>query len=67
MTQRITTDGNHGFDIIKNGSEGDYMAFATQRNEERFEYWFTVGRSYKTEEAAERFAKKALAKHGYTI
>ena len=67
MTTNISTDGKHGVDIMRNGKDGNYMAFAVQRNGERFEYWYTIGSNYKTIESALRYATKSLAKHGYSI
>ena len=63
----VTTDGNHAVRIVRNGEAGNYMAFAMQRYRNQFEYWYTIGRSYKTPTTAIRYAKRSLAEHGYAL
>ncbi len=63
-----TTDCTHGARIMRNGGDGDYMAFAVQCDGRgSLEYWYIIGEGYKTEEAAIRYAKRSLAKHGYVL
>lgn len=45
------------------GNENDIMVFAIQDGE----YWFTIGKSYKSLKNAKRAAVKEMAKHGYTF
>ena len=66
MTSYITKDGRHGVQIFDNGNS--FLAFATKDNGRGgFEYWFSIGKGYKTMEIALRQAKKSLQKHGYEI
>lgn len=66
MNNYITKDGAHGVQIFDNGTS--FLAFATQSNGRGgFEYWYTIGKGYKTQESALRQAKKSLQKHGYEI
>lgn len=49
--------------FLNGGNPNSIMVFATQYGE----YWFTVGKFYKTEKGAKRAAVKAMARHGYTF
>lgn len=61
-----TLDGWHGAQILDN--DGRYLVFAIQYDEDgRSEYWFTVGKGYKTYPRAVKAAAAALAKFGYVL
>ena len=50
--------------FFPNGGRADQiMVFATQDGE----YWFSIGKSYKSAKSAKRAAVKAMLKHGYTF
>lgn len=68
MVTYRTADENHGANIMRNGRDGDYMAFALQNDGQGgMEFWYTVGSSYKTEQNAIKYAARSLAKHGYEL
>ena len=64
--------GKKSVTIIRNGRDGDFMAIANQNcfDSETMSdtsYWFTIGRSYKTEKSAIRQAVKKMAQYGYEL
>jgi hypothetical protein len=62
-----TKDENHGVNVLRNTADGDYTAFAVQRNGDDFEYWYTIGKSFTTVNIALKYSKISLAKHGYSL
>lgn len=54
----------HGVNFILNGGAADCILVYAEMDGE---YWFSVGRFYKTAQNAKRAAIKAFAKFGYTF
>ena len=49
--------------FLNGGRKDEIMVFAVQDGE----YWFTIGKFYKTEAGAKRAAVKKMAQFGYTF
>lgn len=49
--------------FLNGGRKDEIMVFAIQDGE----YWFTIGKFYKTVLGAKRAAVKVMAQHGYTF
>lgn len=49
--------------FLNGGRKDEIMVFAIQDGE----YWFTIGKFYKTVSGAKHAAVKVMAQHGYTF
>lgn len=68
MMTIATTDQGKGVTFMKNGGrEDEILVFAEMRIDDRWEYWFSIGKFYKTLKAAKRSAVKKMAEMGYTF
>lgn len=66
MTNIIKCDNSNNKSVYffpNGGNMNDILVFAQQDGE----YWFTIGKGYKTIANAKRAAIKAMAKMGYTF
>jgi hypothetical protein len=67
-----STCGKYSVNIFQNGEGGSWYAIAnindfdseTMSNQS---YWFTIGRTYKTEQIAIRQAAKKMASHNIAL
>ena len=63
-TIKCNNSDNKAVEFFLNGGRKDeIMVFAIQDGE----YWFTIGKFYKTVSGAKRAAVKTMAKYGYTF
>lgn len=70
ITITCNNSNTKAVEFMRNGGRNDEIlvfAVAYDSYSERYEYWFSIGKFYKTLKAAKRAAVRVMAKFGYTF